>query len=72
MSDVVLDFRAKHLLQKKRCRVCQTKKDLLLFGLAGERILKTPDHLVFSESDKWIAMCTRHKHLRESYRLCLE
>ena len=74
LSDIVLEFRAKHLesrakhlLQQKRCSHCQTKKDLKFFKPLGVGVLKASDRLIVDESDKWFALCPRHKHLKKSY-----
>ena len=67
MSDIVLEFRAKHLLEQKRCLTCLTKKDLTFFKPSGVGVLKASHRMIVDESDKWFALCPRHKHLRKSY-----
>ncbi len=67
MADVLVEFRAQHLRQQKRCSVCQTRKGLKFFKSSGHPVLKVSDRLVLSESKSWIALCERHKHLKTRY-----
>jgi hypothetical protein len=67
MVDVVLEFQAQYVFQKKRCACCHTEKHLAFFWPSGRSVVGASNRLIVSEGETLVALCPLHMKLKSDY-----